>query len=144
MSTSHKVTRISTASYGMASGQSVRDRKHVVVHTGCTLPQSKACNLRENSIVTARRQDRQCSLMLTSFCTACKNNNNNNYEYDQTIHQWQCFITEKNILAFYLGQNIVLMQLEYKAFFIDVQSLGYKVQVVLIDDSPLSQSAKNA
>ena len=69
-----KVMPISTASYGMATGQSVRDRKYVVVHTGCTLPQSEACDLREreNSIVTARRQDKQCLLTLTSFCTACK------------------------------------------------------------------------
>ena len=46
-----KVTRISTASYGMATEQSVRDRKYVVVHTGCTLPQSEACDLRERIVV---------------------------------------------------------------------------------------------
>ena len=44
-------TRISTASYGMATGQSAGDRKYVVVHTGCTVPQSKACDLRERIVL---------------------------------------------------------------------------------------------
>ena len=36
------------------------------------LSQGEACDLQQCSIVTVRIQGEQCSLALTSFCTACK------------------------------------------------------------------------
>ena len=56
----------------MAREHSVQDSKHNVVYIGCMLSQGEACNLQLCRVVTVRVRGEQCSLVRTSFSTACK------------------------------------------------------------------------
>ena len=65
----------------MAMEHRVQDSKYEVVYTGCMLSQGEACDLQQCSIVTDRIRGEQCSLALTSFCTACKTIQTLVYDY---------------------------------------------------------------